>query len=113
MGSAVEPVRHKYKIKTTQLNDETGLLQLGEAEPVTLYGSDGFEAEPAFADKFPSDENPDAIWTYVNFNISLDNSLRQVSRKTYSLLDWCGDWGGLLDALFLIAELLVYPVSIN
>ena len=46
-------------------------------------------------------------------HISLDGDLRQVSRKTYSLLDWCGDWGGLLDALFLIAEFLVYPVSVH
>ena len=37
--------------------------------------------------------------------------MRQVSRKTYGLLDWLGDWGGLMDALFMIAEILVAPFS--
>ena len=37
--------------------------------------------------------------------------LKIINRKTYSLLDWLGDWGGLLDALFMIAEFLVTPFS--
>ena len=52
-------------------------------------------------------------WDYLSTHVILHPDLRQVSRRTYSLLDWCGDWGGLLDALFLIAELLVYPVSVH
>jgi len=34
-------------------------------------------------------------------------------RKTYSLLDWIGDVGGLLDGLYLIGEILVTGYSIS
>jgi len=34
-------------------------------------------------------------------------------RKTYSLLDWIGDVGGLLDGLYLICEILVTGYSIS
>ena len=53
------------------------------------------------------------MYSYFLCHFSIDRNLRQVSRRTYSLLDWCGDWGGLLDALFIVAELLVYPVSVR
>ncbi len=38
--------------------------------------------------------------------------MRQINRKTYSFLEWLGDCGGLMDALYLIAEFLVGPLSI-
>ena len=62
---------------------------------------------------YPSEENPNAMWEYLFIHFSLDNDLRQISRQTYSILDWCGDWGGVLDALFLIAEIIVYPYSMS
>ena len=30
-----------------------------------------------------------------------------INRKTDNLLDWMGDWGGLIDGLSLIAEILI------
>ena len=45
--------------------------------------------------------------------VSLSPDVRNITRKTYGLLDWFGDWGGLLDSLFLIAELICYPISAN
>ena len=35
----------------------------------------------------------------------------KVRRKTDSLLDWLGDWGGLLDSLYFIADILVSPLT--
>ena len=35
----------------------------------------------------------------------------QISRQTYSLLDWFGDWGGLDGALRFIVSIIVSPVS--
>ena len=32
-------------------------------------------------------------------------------RASYALLDWLGDCGGLIDALFFIAEFLIAPFS--
>ena len=33
------------------------------------------------------------------------------NRQTYSLLDWLGDLGGLLDILLHIGRILVFPIS--
>ena len=35
-----------------------------------------------------------------------------INRKTDSLFDWLGDWGGFLDGLSLIAELLMESYSL-
>ena len=37
--------------------------------------------------------------------------LKVHNRKTYSLLDWLGDVGGLLDGMYLIGELLIAGYS--
>jgi len=37
--------------------------------------------------------------------------LKVHNRKTYGLLDWLGDVGGLLDGLYLIGEILVAGYS--
>ena len=34
-----------------------------------------------------------------------------VNRQTYSILDWLGDMGGLLDSLYFLGLLFVNPVS--
>lgn len=38
--------------------------------------------------------------------------MKTIEKSLYSLLDWLGDWGGLSDALFLIADFLLAPLSI-
>ena len=35
----------------------------------------------------------------------------KIRRKTDSLLDWLGDWGGLLDSLHFLADILVSPLT--
>ena len=37
--------------------------------------------------------------------------LHTTYRQTYSMLDWLGDLGGLLDALLKIGTILVFPFS--
>ena len=61
---------------------------------------------------YPTAENPYGKYkfTSAHFRLALQ-SLRQINRQTYSLLDWLGDCGGLMDALFLIAEILVAPFA--
>jgi hypothetical protein len=34
-----------------------------------------------------------------------------INRETYSLLDWLGDLGGLMDALYVFSSILVAPIS--
>jgi len=43
--------------------------------------------------------------------ISLSPDVPKIRRKTDSLLDWLGDWGGLLDGLHFLADILVSPFS--
>ena len=33
-----------------------------------------------------------------------------INRETYSLLDWLGDLGGLVDALYIICMAIVSPI---
>ena len=41
--------------------------------------------------------------------MSLD--VQNWNRQTYSLLDWLGDLGGLLDVLLHMGRIMVFPVS--
>ena len=44
-------------------------------------------------------------------SVTLSPDVPKIRRKTDSLLDWLGDWGGLLDSLYFIASILVSPFS--
>ena len=57
----------------------------------------------------PDDYTADEIvlGIYASFRISLNTDLLKYKRKNDSLLDWLGDWGGLLDSFHLVAELIV------
>ena len=43
--------------------------------------------------------------------MNLNSDVPKIRRKTESLLDWLGDWGGLLDGLHFIADILISPLS--
>ena len=40
-------------------------------------------------------------------SVTLSPEYLTINRKTDNLLDWMGDWGGLIDGLTLIAEILI------
>ena len=44
-------------------------------------------------------------------SVALSPDVAKIRRKTDSLLDWLGDWGGLLDSLYFLADILVSPFS--
>ena len=44
-------------------------------------------------------------------DISISPDVPKIRRKTDSLLDWLGDWGGLLDSLHFLVDILVNPLS--
>ena len=44
---------------------------------------------------------------YFNILVSMANDLKKINRKTDSLLDWLGNWGGLLDGLSFIGRHLI------
>ena len=43
--------------------------------------------------------------------VEISPDVPKVRRKTDSLLDWFGDWGGLLDSLHFLADILISPLS--
>ena len=60
---------------------------------------------------FPTEEKPSSKFKYTSMEIKMSLDLVTWSRQTYSLLDWLGDLGGLFDALYYIASLIVRPAS--
>ena len=43
--------------------------------------------------------------------MTINPDVLKVRRKTDSLLDWLGDWGGLRDGLHFLADIIVSPLS--
>ena len=37
--------------------------------------------------------------------------MKEIERATYHFFDWLGDCGGLLDALFFLADMLIFPFT--
>ena len=62
-------------------------------------------------DKFPSEDNPLGLYKFTSIHFELNKSLKRTDRETYSLLDWLGDCGGLLDALYVIGSVLAAPFA--
>lgn len=59
----------------------------------------------------PTEEEPDNKYIFTSIYFGQGKDLVTINRKTYSMLDWLGDWGGLLDGLRLVARFLVSPFS--
>ena len=66
---------------------------------------------PVTSMQFPTKDNPNAVFNYFQFIVTRNLDLKVHNRKTYSLLDWLGDVGGLLDGMYLIVELLIAGYS--
>lgn len=71
----------------------------------------GLKSEASSWNQFPTPDEPNAKYKFVGLEFKQGKSIREINRETYSLLDWLGDWGGLMDALFMIAEVIVAPFS--
>ena len=62
--------------------------------------------------KFPTEEDPHARYKYTSVVINASADQRQISRKTYSLLDWIGDIGGFFDGLNAILGFFLRPLAV-
>ena len=51
------------------------------------------------------------FYKFFGMKITVEPDVPKLRRKIDSLLDWLGDWGGLLDSLYFIADILVSPLS--
>mmetsp|Transcript_12545 Transcript_12545/g.16084 ORF Transcript_12545/g.16084 Transcript_12545/m.16084 type:complete len:135 (+) Transcript_12545:869-1273(+) len=93
------------------LEDEIALLQYGQSTEVEFFSYSLSENLPSAWINWPTPEEPTNKYKYVSieFNMKLDKLNWQ--RATYSLLDWLGDLGGLLDILLHIGQVLIEPVA--
>lgn len=99
-----------FSLETSQLNDETEFLQLGNAQQTFFYGkNEKPELIPSAWNKYPSKEDPYSKYKFTGIEIGVNPDLKQINRQTYSALDFLGDCGGLFDALLVIGQALITP----
>ena len=112
---AESPEQQEVELQTIQLNDETDLIQLGERTKTyfnqimntkELKGHDFDKTEMPSFHKYATNE------IYYSLRLTLHQDLRTINRKTDSLLDWLGDWGGLLDSFSFLAKIIMNAYSI-
>ena len=60
---------------------------------------------------YPTPEDPGRKYKFIGLDFTFSKDLIEINRQTYSLLDWMGDIGGLIDGLFLLADLFMAPLS--
>ena len=111
--SEFKPTFFTFNLQTRLLQDETNVVNLFEQQ-TTFYGlrDEFFRLQDSAWDQFPSSDKPFDKYKYVSFDLRLVKDLQQISRQTYGLLEWLGDCGGLIDALTLIAKLIINPFSV-
>ena len=94
-----------------KLEDESDFLQLGQSDEIEFHTFQTSAPQPTAWTDFPNKKDPYAQYKYASFDIELNPDLVYWQRQTYSVLDFLGDLGGLLDALRLIGEALIAPFS--
>ena len=111
--SQYKPTFFQLHIQTNKLEDETALINFMQDEQ-TFYGiaNKNFNLQDSAWDHFPTTEKPFNQYKYLSFDLQLNKSLHQISRQTYSLLEWLGDCGGLMDALIFLSKLIISPFSV-
>ena len=99
--------------QTHLLSDSTQFLQFGNKEQNEFYRLMPDERGLQYSTwkDFPTKEKPLNKYKFASLHLAVSRDLHVIERWTYSLLDWFGDWGGLLDSLNFIASILVGPFS--
>ena len=94
--------------RMNELDDETQFVQYGFSDLATYI--DVIKDEPGIS-SWSDDliKNPGGRYKYVSMELNFSQDLHVTTRQTYSLLDWLGDIGGLLDALRYTVQLLMLP----
>ena len=69
-----------------------------------MFGSESnFVLYPSSLHTLPTEAEPDNAYIFSSLYLGQGKDLVKINRKTYNLLDWLGDWGGLLDGLRMVA----------
>ena len=95
-----------------KLSDETEYLNYGqESVSRTFTELQWANPQPSSWTAFPTEEDPDALYKFfsIDLYVSLDSIVTE--RETYSLLEWLGDIGGLVDAFRYLGGFIVAPIA--
>ena len=106
-----KPTWFDGRYRSNRVDDEIDYIQYGQSSEEVFYEFLMSDALPSSWLNWPTVQNPTAKYKYlsVEFNMSMDQ--KNWLRSTYSLLDWLGDLGGLLDALIHVARVLAAPMA--
>lgn len=102
-----------FDILQNRRSDETDLVQLGNKDETDFYNLNmqTFQLGVSSWNLYPTEEDPGSLYKFTSLYMKVSRDLIETSRQTYSLLDWLGDCGGLLDACFFLGEALLSPFS--
>ena len=102
-----ETSAHWYNmfVEVNQIQDEVSLVSWGQSTDYEYYTISMGEPNKSMFATWPNEYK----FTGIELQFSLDLGITE--RSSYSLLEWLGDCGGLLDALKLIAAALINPIS--
>ena len=94
------------------MQDQSGYLQLGSENEFEFYDYELPPPKPSSWNSYPTKENPDGVFKYGSIEINLSQDLTTWHRQTYSILDFIGDMGGLLDGLWYACAAIIMPFQI-
>ena len=102
------PSMNNHLVNREVLNDQTSLFQIGDSQETIFYDLTGESIPlPGLGRYYPSKSNPYGPYYYYALFFTMNLDVTVHNRKTYSLLDWLGDVGGLLDGLYLVVEFFI------
>ena len=55
--------------------------------------------------------NATGLYKFTSVEVNLEQRKQTINRETYDLLQWLGDLGGLMDALYYILLLILRPFT--
>ena len=93
------------------LEDEIELLQYGIEDEFEFYRVNYGGNGPSFMNKWPTKEEPDNKYKFASVWFELSQDEIKIERQTYSILEWLGDVGGLVDAFRYIGVFLLSPLA--
>mmetsp|Transcript_29120 Transcript_29120/g.36103 ORF Transcript_29120/g.36103 Transcript_29120/m.36103 type:complete len:133 (-) Transcript_29120:874-1272(-) len=99
------------RLNMNELEDEIAYLQYGQAAESDFYSYTMSNNIPSSWNTWPSPENLNARYKYVSIEYNMNLDKMNWTRSTYSLLDWLGDLGGLMDILLKIGSLMTEPMA--
>ena len=73
---------------------------------------DNIKLLPSAWNIYPTTENPSSRFKFFSAEFTFKKDLKVINRVTYSVLDYLGDCGGLVDALVIIGQIIANPFAV-